>query len=119
VYAADHSSSGAAAGAQLGGSSSQPPSQQRQQQQTSGGLAFGFVRHINNMLQGIPTGSRSAAAAGGGADDDNIPTAELPSSGLVYSDAAATAAAEALLAESMRRGTMDNVTVIVMLLQWS
>lgn len=37
---------------------------------------------------------------------------------LVYSDGAATAAAEALLAESMRRGTMDNVTVIVMLLQW-
>uniref|UniRef100_A0A383WM94 PPM-type phosphatase domain-containing protein n=1 Tax=Tetradesmus obliquus TaxID=3088 RepID=A0A383WM94_TETOB len=45
-------------------------------------------------------------------------SAELPDS-LVYSDAAATAAAEALLAESMRRGTMDNVTVIVMLLQWS
>jgi len=43
--------------------------------------------------------------------------AELPDS-LVYSDDAATAAAEALLAESMRRGTMDNVTVIVMLLQW-
>jgi hypothetical protein len=37
---------------------------------------------------------------------------------MVYSDGAATAAAEALLAESMRRGTMDNVTVIVMLLQW-
>lgn len=44
--------------------------------------------------------------------------ADLPDN-MVYSDAAATAAAEALLAESMRRGTMDNVTVIVMLLQWS
>jgi hypothetical protein len=41
-----------------------------------------------------------------------------PLSALAYSDAAATAAADALLAESMRRGTMDNVTVIVMLLQW-
>jgi serine/threonine protein phosphatase PrpC len=48
----------------------------------------------------------------------DLGSAELPDS-LVYSDAAATAAAEALLAESMRRGTMDNVTVIVMLLQWS
>eukprot|EP00879_Flechtneria_rotunda_P000997 GHRR01001131.1.p1 GENE.GHRR01001131.1~~GHRR01001131.1.p1 ORF type:complete len:866 (+),score=406.00 GHRR01001131.1:371-2968(+) len=37
----------------------------------------------------------------------------------VFTDAAATAAAEALLNESMRRGTLDNVTVIVMLLQWS
>jgi hypothetical protein len=36
----------------------------------------------------------------------------------MYTDGAATAAAEALLEESMRRGTMDNVTVIVMLLQW-
>lgn len=44
--------------------------------------------------------------------------AEVPDD-IVYSDAAATAAAEALLSESMRRGTMDNVTVIVMLLQWS
>lgn len=41
-------------------------------------------------------------------------TADAP----VYSDGAAAAAAESLLAESMRRGTMDNVTVIVMLLQW-
>jgi hypothetical protein len=46
------------------------------------------------------------------------PSAELPTA-MTYSDAAATAAADALLAESMRRGTMDNVTVIVMLLQWS
>lgn len=36
-----------------------------------------------------------------------------------HSDAVARAAAEALLSESLRRGTMDNVTVIVMLLQWS
>lgn len=43
--------------------------------------------------------------------------AELADS-LVHSDGAATAAAEALLAESMRRGTLDNVTVIVMGFAW-
>lgn len=52
-----------------------------------------------------------------GAQSEPLTAVELPKC-MVYSDAAATAAAEALLAESMRRGTMDNVTVIVMLLQW-
>lgn len=36
-----------------------------------------------------------------------------------HSDATAKAAAEALMDEALRRGTLDNVTVIVMLLQWS
>jgi hypothetical protein len=57
----------------------------------------------------------AASIAGGHASS---PDGSSLSNHLVYSDGAATAAAEALLAESMRRGTMDNVTVIVMLLQW-
>ncbi len=35
------------------------------------------------------------------------------------SEAAARAAADALLTEALRRGTMDNVSVVVALLQWS
>lgn len=34
-------------------------------------------------------------------------------------DAQAKAAADALLAEAMRRGTMDNTTVLCMLMAWS
>ncbi|WIA44540.1 hypothetical protein OEZ86_007274 [Tetradesmus obliquus] len=74
-------------------------------------LHMGRARHKPGQ-HGSGPHARGISAFGG------LGSAELPDS-LVYSDAAATAAAEVLLAESMRRGTMDNVTVIVMLLQWS
>lgn len=68
---------------------------------------------------GIGGGSGGMTARPGDGLASSAAAAALPPlSALAYSDAAATAAADALLAESMRRGTMDNVTVIVMLLQW-
>ncbi|PNW84319.1 hypothetical protein CHLRE_04g229494v5 [Chlamydomonas reinhardtii] len=43
---------------------------------------------------------------------------QLPPPGYVYREEDARAAADALLEAAVRRGTADNVTVIVMLLQW-
>lgn len=99
AYAVDHGSSSNAAAAAVG---------------SPGSVAIhtGSSSSSGNRLRLRPAQFNLGVAKAAGAN------AELPHD-IVYSDAAATAAAEALLAESMRRGTMDNVTVIVMLLQWS